>query len=146
MDRWVSPTGSHHKWINNTLINARGLVCSFDRRNSTPLFLTGTQPKPATTPPIYPRSCPNLLLLSTVKCQSWDQLPLMLPRGSASSAVTQTVLKKTRGAAFRVGGGGTGLLRVPPALQLPRRRRDADNQGYPLQWEMCQRWRYATMS
>jgi hypothetical protein len=54
--------------------------------------------------------------------------------------------EKTRGAAFCAGGGGMGLLRVPPALQSPRRRRDADDHGYPLQREMCQRWRYATMS
>ena len=71
---------------------------------------------------------------------------LLLPRGSASSAVTQTVLKKTRGAAFRVGGGGTGLLRVPPALQSPRRRQDVDNHGYPSRQETCQCWRYVMMS
>jgi hypothetical protein len=129
-----------------TFVNTRGLVCSFDCRNSTPLFLTGRRPKPAATSQIYPRSRPDLPLLSPVECQSWDQLPLLLPCGSASGAVTQTVLKKTRGLAFRVEGGGTRLLRVPPALRSPRRRRDADGHGYLLPLETCQRWRYATMS
>jgi hypothetical protein len=36
----------------------------------------------------YHQSCPDLLLLSTVESQSWDQLPLLLPCGSASGAVT----------------------------------------------------------
>jgi hypothetical protein len=75
-----------------TFVNSRGLVCSFDCRNSTPLFPTRTQPKPAATTLIYPRSRPDIPLLSQVECQSWDQLPLLLPCGSASSAVTQTVL------------------------------------------------------
>ncbi len=83
-----------------TFVNTRALVCSFDRRNSTPLFLTGSQPKPAATPPIYPRSCPDLPLLSPVECQSWDQPPLLLPRGSAIGAVTRTVLKKQEALLF----------------------------------------------
>jgi hypothetical protein len=29
-----------------------------------------------------------IVLLSTMECQSWDQLPLLLPHGSASNAVT----------------------------------------------------------
>ena len=130
-----------------TFVNTRGLVCSFDRRNSTPLFLTGTRPKPAATPPIYPRSCPDLPLLSPVECQSWDQPTSLLPRGSASDAVTQTVLKKTRGVAFCAGRGGTRLLRrVSPALRSPRRRRDADDRGYLSRRQTCRRWRYASMS
>ena len=130
-----------------TFVNTRGLVCSFDRRNSTPLFLTGTRPKPAATPPIYPRSCPDLSLLSPVECQSWDQPTSLLPRGSASDAVTQTALKKTRGVAFCAGRGGTRLLRrVSPALRSPRRRRDADNRGYLSRQQTCRRWRYASMS
>jgi hypothetical protein len=145
MDRWVSPTSSRHKWISNTLVNTRGLLCSFDRRNSTPLFLTRTRPKPAATPPIYPPSCPDLLL-STVECQSWDQLPSLLPCGSASGAVTQTELEKTRDAAFCAGGGGTGLLRVPLAFRSPRRRQDADDHSYPSRRETCRSWRHATMS
>ena len=40
------------------------------------------------------------------------------------------IAEKTRGVAFRAGGGGTGLLRVPPALGSSRRRRDADDHDY----------------
>ncbi len=130
-----------------TFVNTRALVCSLDRRNSTPLFLTGMRPKPAATPPIYPQSCPDLPLLSPVECQSWDQPPWLLPRGSASDAVTQTVLKKTRGVAFCAGCGGTRLLRqVLPALRSPRRRRDADDRGYLSRWQTCRCWRYVSMS
>ncbi len=121
-----------------TFVNTRGLVWSFDCRNSTPLFLMGMRPKLATTPPIYSRSCPDLPLLSPVECQSWDQPPSLLPRGSASGAVTQTVLKKTRGVAFCAGRGGTRLIRrVSPALRSPRRRWDTDGRGYLSRQQTC---------
>jgi len=90
-----------------TFISTRGQYVALIVGIVLVFFLTGTRPKPAVTPLIYPQSFPDLPLLSPVECQSWDQPTSLLPRGSASDAVTQTVLKKTRGIAFCAGRGGT---------------------------------------
>jgi len=87
-----------------------------------------------------PKRAALYLFSISVKCRCQNQLTSLLSCDSASGVATQTMLKTTRGVAFRARRGGTGLLRrVPPASRSPTRRRGMRTTTAILsRREMCQ--------